>query len=140
MGNDNPMSPSEAVFRARFPDHLEQCHARSKQTGDRCGQPAIKGGTVCPWHGGGSPNVKARANLRLLQLVDPALSRLATIIHDGDDDVAVRAANSILDRAGIVRRADIDPAAATALLIERLREMRDAHTVVEGEVIPDALT
>ena len=140
MGNDNPMSPSETVFRSRFPDHLEQCHARSKQTGDRCGQPAIKGGTVCPWHGGGSPNVKARANLRLLQLVDPALSRLATIINDGDDDVAVRAANSILDRAGIVRRADIDPAAATALLIERLREMRDAHTVVEGEVIPDALT
>jgi hypothetical protein len=41
-----------------------KCHAVSKQTGKQCQKWAIKGGTVCRWHGGGSPQVRAKANVR----------------------------------------------------------------------------
>lgn len=128
------------MFLDRYGPDLRQCTAQSKQTGDRCGQAAIKGGTICPWHGGSAPQVKARANLRLLELVEPSLHRLASIVDSTKslDADAIRAANSLLDRAGVVRRTDIDPAAAQALLLERLREIQ-AGRVVQGEVIPDAL-
>ena len=38
-----------------------QCTAKSKQSGQRCKRPAIKGGTVCFVHGGAAPAVKAKA-------------------------------------------------------------------------------
>lgn len=139
--NDEPaMSASESVFRGRYGPDVQQCTANSHQTGDRCGQAAIRGGRVCMWHGGNLPNVKAKANLRLLELVDPAIARLARVMAQGSEGNALKAANSILDRAGIVRRGDIDTAAAQALLLERLREMQE-NRVVQGEVIdpPDAL-
>lgn len=131
MENQPPM---DAPTGRNFPGL--RCSATARQTGERCGNPAIHGGTVCRFHGGGTPSVKARANLRLLELVDPSIARLARVVATGKDDDAIRAANSILDRAGIVRRTDIDPAAATALLIERLRELAEerAHPIVEGSI------
>lgn len=39
----------------------EKCRAKSKQTGRRCGLYPVAGGTVCKWHGGGAPAVKAAA-------------------------------------------------------------------------------
>lgn len=141
MSAPEPMSESETVFRERYGPHVVQCSSPSRQTGDRCGQIAIPGGTVCKWHGGGNPNVKARANLRLLDAVEPSLARLVKIVSNpkSRDSDAIRAGNSLLDRAGVVRRTDVDPAAATALLVERLREIAEAraHPVVEGTVVPD---
>ncbi|MGH9345059.1 MAG: terminase small subunit [Terriglobia bacterium] len=42
-----------------------KCSAKSKQSGARCKQPAIAGGTVCRWHGGAAPQVKRKAEERL---------------------------------------------------------------------------
>ena len=45
-----------------------QCSAHSKQTGNRCRQSAIQGGTVCHYHGGAAPQVEAKAKERLRAL------------------------------------------------------------------------
>lgn len=42
-----------------------RCHARSKQTGNRCGQRAMLGQRVCYAHGGRNPKAKAAAARRL---------------------------------------------------------------------------
>ncbi len=43
----------------------KRCHARSKQSGQRCKRLAIPGGTVCVMHGGAAPQVAAAARRRL---------------------------------------------------------------------------
>lgn len=42
-----------------------RCTARSKQTGEQCGQRALAGGSVCHWHGGKSPLAARKAAQRL---------------------------------------------------------------------------
>jgi len=46
-----------------------------------CRNWAIRGGTVCPYHGGKAPQVKAAAQRRLQAMLDPALTELNTLIH-----------------------------------------------------------
>lgn len=41
-----------------------QCSARAKATGERCRRAAIRGGSVCPVHGGRAPQVVAAARRR----------------------------------------------------------------------------
>ena len=41
------------------------CTATSKTSGRRCVKPAILGGTVCIYHGGSAPQVRAKAQERL---------------------------------------------------------------------------
>lgn len=41
-----------------------RCSARSKQSGEQCKQRPIPGGTVCRFHGGSSPAVRAAAEQR----------------------------------------------------------------------------
>ena len=79
-----------------------QCEATSKQSKKRCRRQAISGGTVCRMHGGGAPQVIAKAKIRLAALVDPALDRLEKIIKTSKHDASgVSAAKDILDRAGL---------------------------------------
>lgn len=81
-----------------------RCRARSSRTGKRCGKAAILGGTVCRTHGGAAGQVKAKAQERLLALVDPALAVLYKIVTRGEaDDLSLKAARDILDRAGFAR-------------------------------------
>ena len=53
--------------------HIQRCTAKSKSTGKRCMQPAVKGYTVCRFHGanpknhGGAPPEKMRGNLNALK-------------------------------------------------------------------------
>jgi hypothetical protein len=57
------------------------CKAKSSRTGKPCKAWAIQGGTVCRTHGGGAPQVRAKAKKRLWDLIDPegVLRRLAYI-------------------------------------------------------------
>lgn len=45
-----------------------KCSAKSKQTGERCKQYAVKGGTVCRFHGGKAPQVKKAAEVRAAKI------------------------------------------------------------------------
>lgn len=44
---------------------MAQCKAKASSTGQQCRRAAIKGGTVCLFHGGSAPQVRAAANRRL---------------------------------------------------------------------------
>lgn len=59
-----------------------QCTAKNRK-GNRCGGPAIPGGTVCRLHGGAAPQVRAKAQERLADLIDPdrALREAAMIAY-----------------------------------------------------------
>lgn len=46
---------------AKEPLGRAQCTAKSKRTGERCRRAPIVGGTVCAYHGGRAPQVKAAA-------------------------------------------------------------------------------
>lgn len=103
------------------------CRATSKATGKPCGRTAEPGATVCRYHGGAAPQVKRKAALRLLELVDPAIATLARTMTDNTAPHAarLRAAENVLDRAGVPRRVDVtDTEAAKALLVERLLAMK----------------
>ena len=106
---------------------VARCVATSRtQGGDRCKNPAVPGATVCRFHGGATQHVRKKAALRLAALVDPAIGTLAReMVKAERSSDRQRAANSILDRAGIVRKQDGEAEIARSLLVERLRAIRD---------------
>lgn len=120
---------------ARFP---HQCAAKSSNTGLRCGAPAMSGQTVCRVHGGGTKTAKAKAQRRLLELVDPAIATLAREMVRAEKSAdRQRAANSILDRAGVPRSTAIaDADAARDLLVDRIRTMRE-QAGITADTDPD---
>lgn len=125
-----------ALDRAARP----RCTARSKTTGEQCRQSAIPGGGVCRFHGGGAPSVKRKAALRLASLVDPAIGTLAREMVKADKSSdRQRAANSILDRAGITRGQSAELDVARALLLERLLEARSGPRPAAVASAPDPL-
>ncbi len=103
-----------------------RCKAHGRN-GTQCGMPAIRGAVVCRLHGGSAPAVKRAAALRLAELVDPAIATLAREMNAADNSAdRLRAANSILDRAGVVRRTDgLSAEEAHAVLVARLLILRD---------------
>lgn len=136
-----------------------QCHATARVSGQRCKNPAIMGGTVCPYHGGNAPQVREAARRRLLEMVPDAVEAMAGLagIVDGvwgaeDEKVRQRALADVLDRAGL-RPADqvvlteqalpneaLDAAIANAM---RARGMIESQTdISDAEIVetPDAPT
>ncbi len=102
-----------------------QCKATSKQSKKRCRRQAINGGTVCSMHGGGAPQVIAKAKIRLAALVDPALDRLEKIIKTSKHDASgVSAAKDILDRAGLKPKDSLEVSGGLDL-VQRLRAGRE---------------
>ena len=75
-----------------------RCTAKAKSSGKRCRRQSILGARVCYVHGGASPQVRRSARERLALLVDPALARIAKVLKEGEDVVAVRAAIFLLDK------------------------------------------
>lgn len=127
--NDDPRLAGRPSVAVTGPDGKvrRQCVATSHSTGERCQRPPIKGATVCRFHGGAAPQVKKAAQLRLLELVEPAIATLAREMVRAEKSAdRQRAANSILDRAGVPRSVQAaDPEAARELLILKLRELRE---------------
>lgn len=108
------------------PIEERRCTAKSKGSGQRCKKYAIPGGNVCTTHGGRAPQVKRKAQLRLLELVDPAIITLAKLMANGESDqVRLGAAKDILDRAGVPRQAEatVKVEDARELLLLKLQEL-----------------
>lgn len=79
-----------------------QCKA-IKSSGERCKKSSIVGGFVCPTHGGAAPQVRAKANKRLLALVEPSLIRLGALVQQSEHmPTALGAIRTVLERAGTV--------------------------------------
>ena len=120
------------MTRPNDPNRL--CTATAKSTGNRCGNPAIPGGTVCKSHGGAAPQVQRKARLRLAELVDPAIVLLGRVISDPQAAYSdrIRAAENALDRAGYPRSASIEVEDARELLRARLETLRAEREAVEA--------
>lgn len=108
---DDPKGARGEVLRLRSAAAagvpMAQCSATARVSGNRCKNPAILGGNVCPYHGGNAPQVREAARRRLLELVPDALEAMALMagVVDGStdvkDEVRQRAIADLLDRAGL---------------------------------------
>jgi len=102
------------------PNGQRLCHAKNS-AGEPCKGLAMQGQNVCRVHGGAAPQNKDKARLRLFDLVDPSLTRLARLIATtNDEQVLLKAVNSVLDRTGYQRGYQITIEDARAMLAERL--------------------
>lgn len=85
------------------------CSARRKN-GTPCKRPPVAGASVCRAHGGAAPQVKRKAQERLLAGVPKMLRMLKELASDESVPPAVRLAaiRDWLDRAGIDRKIEVD--------------------------------
>jgi hypothetical protein len=112
----------------------------TNRAGTQCQRRPIAGGTVCPMHGGKAPQVVAKAKERLLFAADPAARVLITLLKSDDDRVKHRAAEAILDRAGIPRRTELTGPEGEAIpvevratkLVEAIEELRRRQSEEES--------
>jgi hypothetical protein len=95
-----PRGPIKARDPLDVPDPLKpRCTARSKRSGVQCKRYPIPGGTVCIMHGGGAPQVQAKAMDRLLAIQFPAIARLAELVSQREyPSTAMAAVKDVLDR------------------------------------------
>jgi hypothetical protein len=79
-----------------------RCKAHKKD-GSQCSNPAIRGGTVCRFHGGAAKHVKMAARARLENAADLMAKELLGMAIDPDISAAVKlsAIRDALDRAGL---------------------------------------
>ena len=117
--------------RKMLPDHMDgpdpmddpgrrQCTAKAKSTGKRCKRTPSPGGAVCKKHGGGAPQVQAKAKLRLATLTDLAIGALAALLKPAavkkNPAQALGAAKDVLDRAGLKTPDELDITATTGTI------------------------
>ena len=89
--------PAVTGNRKLVPPEERRCRARHRD-GGRCKNWAIRGGTVCRYHGGSAPQVRAAAAERLAALVHPAITRLSRLMRNRNPHIRMRAVENILDR------------------------------------------
>lgn len=110
-----------------------QCTATNRK-GERCGKPPIRGANVCATHGGGIPLVRQAARMRLLAMAEPAFKVLMELLESDDEMVALKAANSILDRAGHGPKATL---ALTTDNEEDLSALSEEQLVARAEAVAE---
>jgi hypothetical protein len=104
-----------------------------KTNGTPCKANAIKGSNVCRVHGGSAPQVKAKAQQRLLAAADDAAAVLVQIIMDESkpDNVRVTAIKDLLDRAGLkpVEQIEVKPVDESVIDREIARLLKDIESL-----------
>ena len=80
------------------PNHRNRCTAHKSSTGERCKNAAIRGGTVCRFHGGAAKNVKKKARERFNDLIDPMINIAERMVQEALDGQL-----SAPDRLGLMK-------------------------------------
>jgi hypothetical protein len=160
-----PETPGTALVLARptgtktrdWPPAV-QCGG-TRSDGERCRRKATRGGDRCEVHGARLPCVRQayarrveEARRRIVNLADPALDALERALADKDAAVAVRAAQTVLDRVvpkpgggvsvvvGIGTDEDGTVKLSAAEIIrKRLGALREAQQRPPVDTAPDAL-
>lgn len=136
QGTDDPTTCPKAGCQGGHVAGKCTGHA-SDSSGRPCKNWPVHGTRVCKFHGAGAPQVRAAAQMRILESADAVAAALVKIALDDDQpgSVRVQAQKDLLDRAGLgakqlvdVTHRDLrDPdelAAATAELEDELDEFR----------------
>lgn len=113
-----------------------RCTARRK-SGQPCSNWAIRGSNVCRMHGGGAPQVKRAAMVRLLLASDSLMAQLLLIALDKSEPTPVRLAaiRDALDRAGLSAKEEL----AVDVKVSRWDESV-AAVIVEHQLIDAAVS
>lgn len=89
------------------PTPERRCRAH-KKNGEQCKNAAIKGATVCRYHGGAAPHVKRAARARLENAADLMAKQLLGIALTAEGEaVKLAAIRDALDRAGLKPPAEV---------------------------------
>lgn len=118
-------NPDDTQPPARYdPQNRRLCGAKRKSDHELCGAPAMAGQRVCRLHGGSTQKARNAAKLRLMDLVDPAITMLGRelVAKESEPKDRLAAANSILDRAGLSRRTELTVDDARDMLIQKLAD------------------
>lgn len=137
----------------------------TNRAGEQCGLAPIAGGAVCALHGGRAPQVRAKAQARLLSLVEPVLTVFEEIVESwrntrcdkcgqptADPGPVIRVGQLVLDRSGFGPSAHLTVSAPSASAsvedeavewmttaeLQLLRDVFDAATerMQAGEIKP----
>ncbi|MBF4512281.1 hypothetical protein ITJ66_07235 [Plantibacter sp. VKM Ac-2885] len=118
------------------------CTAR-KRSGQPCGNAPMLGSSVCRMHGGAAPQVKRRAQQRILEASDKAAFALVQMMQDVTIPPAVRvsAARDLLDRAGLVSKAELSVEVSVskwdAIDAEILVDVATEEDIIDAELVHD---
>ncbi|WP_157553818.1 HGGxSTG domain-containing protein [Microbacterium hominis] len=124
------------------------CSARTV-SGQPCKRPPIKGSNVCRAHGGAAPQVRAKAQVRILMSADAAAAKLIEMIHSKkvDDRTKLLAVKDLLDRANLsgtqsievgVTKRDFSDVVSDVVMDLDWDDDEDNTDVIDAEVIEDA--
>jgi hypothetical protein len=98
---------------------------------------------VCRSHGGATKHIREAANKRIEELVLPAVGKLRVLMLRGESHaIQLKAAESILDRAGIVatQQVDVDNQVTITVSyadVELARKVIDQDATFTYEALPE---
>lgn len=128
------------------PLHVKTLCKAHRRNGEPCKNAAMNGSTVCRMHGGAAPQVRRRAQQRILEASDRAAFRLVQMMQDKSLPAAVQlaAARDLLDRANLAGKQEIELDVKVSkfenVLAEILVDVEtddDFADVVDAEVVND---
>jgi hypothetical protein len=98
--------------------HADTRRTARRRNGEPCRNWAMLGTNVCRMHGGAAPQVRRRAQQRILEASDKAAARLVELMQDTNVPYAVQlaAARDLLDRAQLAGRQEIEMGVTVSLL------------------------
>ena len=76
--------------------------------GEACNLIAVPGATMCAKHGGTTKAMQNAARMRLLYLVEPAMRIIGKLLDSMDENIQLKAAQILLDRAGFHPHATLE--------------------------------
>lgn len=113
-----------------------RCTARRKN-GKPCTNWAIRGASVCRMHGGGAPQVKRAAQVRLLMASDTLMAELLLIALDKRQPTPVRLAaiRDALDRAGLSGKTEVEVDLKVSKWDETVEAVVIEEKIIDADVV-----
>ena len=100
-------------------DDSRRCTATSKQTSDRCKRAAVPGGNVCHFHGGAAPQVRAKADQRIVeQGVWELIDRMGISVETTPEEALLQQVWEAAGNVALLRKlvANLEAAVSTGMV------------------------